>query len=531
MGKGRRGRARLPRDLAVHEPYVSQTKDEELAEKFDKALGIATARSEGWNVVERKQNMDDRKKPEPKKALSMADANAALDAVLPKVPAAGKNGSAAPVSKNGHEKPKPYILPPTKDEDLDDLDEDLEESDEHDEESEQIEMPDDGSEPPEEEAPPVTKAREPKKPKKIEPEPEEPDAKADESDETPVEDPKPTKRPRRAGRGMGRTPKSHKVVNSVNPLLEEAAATAAAELAPHPGQDGGEDRLDDEDRRAIDDLTAAARSPATLAAYRADLRQFSEWCAQKGIRSFPAEPKIVAAWAGFLAKKRRLKYAQIERKIAAISAAHAALEHLPSPCQDPVVKNILLGIKSGQVDDQDSVPPLTPTDLGAIMTDAPKTARWRRNKAMLLLGFSAALRRSELVEVRLEGIRFDDEGLVLAIPGRLAKKIEVVRIPKIQSRLCAVGAVANWIATAGITGGYLFRTVSDGAVNPDEDQHLRPKLVTKIVKEAVKLIGLDPRRYTGSSLRAGYAEAVQEAARNAFKDIDYMRQTLRPQAL
>lgn len=530
MGKGRRGRARLPRDLAVHEPYVPQTKDEELAEKFDKALGIATARPDGWNVVER-SNMNDPKKHQPKKALSMAEASAALDAVLPKAPASN-NGSSR------QEKPKPYVLPPTKDEDLEEHAV-LEESD--------VEMPDDGSETEEAEfeAPKIdrTPKAEPKITNRSDEDPEGQGAgRADEVDKEPVEDPvdertekldkpRPVKRPKRAGRGLGRTPKSHKIVNSVNPLVEEATAVAASELAPHPGQDGGEERLDEDDRRAIDDLTAAARSPATLAAYRADLRQFSDWCSQKGIRSFPAEPKIVAAWAGFLAKKRRLKYDQIERKIAAISAAHAALEHTPSPCQDPVVKNVMLGIKSGQVDDKDVVAPLTPADLAAIITDAPKTARWRRNKAMLLLGFSAALRRSELVEIRLEGVRFDEEGLVLAIPGRLAKKIEVVRVPKIESRLCAVGAVAHWIATAGITGGYLFRSVSDGAVNPNEDEHLRPKLVTKIVKEAVKLIGLDPRRYSGGSLRAGYAEAVQEAARNAFKDIDYMRQTLRPQAL
>lgn len=590
-----RGRVRLPRDLAVREPYVPP-ENEPLADKFDRVLGLTTAEADGWRVVGGKSSSVSDNKPK-KSALSMAAANAALDSVLPRAPEPRPTNGATPAptprpTSVAPETPKPRYVPPVSDADLEDEEEEEEETptsrepdgfdddaelepEDADDEADELESndedddraetsndedPAEAEEDPEDhedEDEPVIEQPKPKQPKK-EPNPKPGDdfddesrpeeaEEADDSDEVevssprlaradePAPTPRPTRRPRKnAGRGMGKVPardQKSKIVASVNPLIDEAISAAATELAPHPGQDGGEELLDDEDRQAIDDFVAAARSPTTVATFRSDLRQFSDWCTMKGVRSFPAEPRIVAAWASFLAKKKGLKYAQIERRIAAISAAHAALKH-QSPCQDSTVKNVMLGIKSVPDSDHDTSTAITRDNLAAIMTEAPKTKRWRRNKAMLLLGFSAGLRRSELVEIRLEGLRFDADGLLLAIPNRFTSKMETVRVPKISGRLCTVAAVARWINSSGITSGYLFRSTHDGGVvDSDPEKHLPAKRVTKIVKEAIKLIGLDPRRYDAKSLRAGYSEAVQAATQKTIKDVDYMRQAMRPQAL
>lgn len=586
---GRRNRVRLPRDMASREPYVPAGEDEDLVSKFDDALSRATADSDGWRVITRRAPSSRSDKPGTKPpTMSLAAASAAFDAVIPATP--DTSGSVAPATpsapittptstpsvmkpeRNGkHEEiakkaaqeavgmalpaPEAKESDPVKselvkkvasedegfDEDFDaDVDLDVDADADIDAE------PDDVADEPEPKVDPeeaerrrelhkrssMTTTRSSGRKTTRTGRPAAKSSKKAKAEKEVKEEKRAPKRPARTGRGLGRRSAKHiEIVSSVNPMVEEAISTAAAELAPHPGQDGGAERLDDEDRQGIEDFTAVARSPSTLATYRSDLRQFSDWCAQKGIRSFPAEPRVVAAWASFLAKKKKLKFDQIERRVAAISAAHVALDH-QSPSVDQVVKNVMVGIKSALEADQNGIAPLSPADLTAIVTDAPKTARWRRNKAMLLLGFSAALRRSELVEIRMEGLRFDDEGLVLVIPRRLSEGVETVRIPTVDGKLCTVGALARWITTAGIKRGYVFRKTKDGgAVDPDPDRHLPARSVTKIVKEAVKLIGLDPRRYTGRSLRIGYSEAVQEAARKTIKDIDYVRQTLRPQVL
>lgn len=586
----RRNRVRLPRDLASREPYVPPDETEDLVNKFDSALSAAAASSDGWHVITRKGSSGHSTKPRQASArtLSLAEASAALDAVVKTSPSEERGAGSANGGLNGRgplEVAKksaenavgqslpqsPSVVPDVAAGDIevvkkegDDLakragveeveDVDVEEAedllaDDADFESGELDGEDHDLASEEEDAAAAKRRRQEERHRRSsKTTTRSPSARSvsdkkgsGKTEKAPDKTTTKTGRPpavksakkTKPGRGLGRRIQEKKpveVVSSVNPMVEEAISTAAAELAPHPGQDGGAERLDDEDRQAIEDFTAVARSPSTLATYRSDLRQFSDWCAQKGIRSFPAEPSVVAAWASFLAKKKKLKFDQIERKVAAISAAHVALKH-QSPCQDSTVKNVMVGIKSALESDQSSVASISPSDLTAIMTDAPKTSRWRRNKAMLLLGFSAALRRSELVEIRMEGLRFTDEGLILAIPGRMSRGVETVMIPKVKGKLCAVGALAKWIALSRITKGYVFRPMKDGVVDPDPDDHLPAIFVTKIIKEAVKLIGLDPRRYTGRSLRIGYAEAVQEAARKTIRDIDYVRQTLKPQVL
>lgn len=502
----------------MRDQYVPQSESEALAEKFDRALGFATADREGFRTVSRSDPVDDETR-----TTSPATAAAKFDRIFSEP---RKSGAAAALEAA-------RFAAPTSDADLEDTSSDEPPVDERKpaDAHPEVATQDDGDD---RSVDDEADDRSVDDDHEIEDEPER------ESEQKPRErkPPKatnPAKRPpsrRRSGRGVSKKPpRARDFTASTNPLEEEAVSTAATELAPHPGQDGGSERLDDDDRRAIEDFLAIARSPATLATYRDDLRQFSEWCAGKGIRSFPAEPDVVASWAGFLARKKRLKFSQIDRKVSAISAAHVALKH-DSPCLDSVVKNVMLGIKSGLEADHGATAAITPADLRAIMTDAPRTMRWRRNKAMLLLGFSAGLRKSELVEVRIEGLRFDDDGLFMAIPGRIAQAVETVKIPKVQGKLCTVGAVARWIAASGITGGYLFRSVhDDGVVDIDQDRHVPEKLVTKIVKQAVKIIGLDPQRYTSKSLRIGYAEAVHMAAQKTIKDVDHVRQTIRPQTL
>ena len=189
------------------------------------------------------------------------------------------------------------------------------------------------------------------------------------------------------------------------------------------------------------------------------------------------------------------------------------------------------GAPKKKADLKKGAPPLTSEGLGLIMKKAPMTKRWIRNRALLLLGVSAGLRPSELVSVRLEGMNFRSQNLVLAVRSASAE-IELFQIPRIGGRLCTVGALARWVVSSGISEGLVFRTIHPGGVvDGDPDAGLEARHVGPIVRSAARLAGLDhPGSYSGLSLRAGYAEAVRRTLTGAVRNVDSMRRNMRPHA-
>jgi site-specific recombinase XerD len=258
----------------------------------------------------------------------------------------------------------------------------------------------------------------------------------------------------------------------------------------------------------------SALAPATRKAYDADWRVFASWCVERAQRPLPATPATVAA---FLAAEadREFRPVTITRRAAAIAAAHRA-QDLPSPCDSAAVTKVLSGIRNMLGVDASQIDPLELGALAQLLEPiATDTLQGQRDRALVLLGFAAALRRSELVALDVEDLRFDVErGLTVRIRKSKTDQQQagaLVAVPYARARdfLCAVKELRAWLEAAGIHRGPVFRRMRRGDTVTDE--RLSDQSVALILKRRARAAGLPPERLSGHSLRAGYATAAAAA--------------------
>src|SRR6202049_3374207 len=149
------------------------------------------------------------------------------------------------------------------------------------------------------------------------------------------------------------------------------------------------------------DLEAAAafarqeKAPATRAAYRSDFASFRAWCGGKGVAALPARPESVAA---YLAHEAESGFAAstITRRCAAIRYAHR-LADLEPPTNSERVRATLRGIRRSVGAAPARKAPVLAETARAMALSAPDSLKGLRDRALLLLGFAGAFRRSELV--------------------------------------------------------------------------------------------------------------------------------------
>lgn len=261
--------------------------------------------------------------------------------------------------------------------------------------------------------------------------------------------------------------------------------------------------------RAVQELLHAAISENTRRAYRSDLAHFRAWGG-----TIPAEPDAVAAyladWAG------RLSVASLARRVASIARAHTS-QGLKSPTRSDLVTGTLKGIRRKYGVAQYQATPILKEDLIAMVSDL-SGAKGVRDRALLLLGFAGAFRRSELVGLDVADLEFVDRGL-FAILRRSKTDQEgagrKVAIPFARGSMCPVRATKAWLEYAGITEGAIFRCL---------DRHegvsaarLSSGAVAAVVKQRARQIGLDPTKYSGHSLRAGLITSAARLGVSVWK--------------
>jgi integrase len=259
----------------------------------------------------------------------------------------------------------------------------------------------------------------------------------------------------------------------------------------------------------------AARSERTWKAYRSDLRSFAGWADQHGVSALPATPETVVAYITTSASKYRP--ATIRRHLAAISVAHKLAGH-ESPTKHPVVNEVLKGIERTIGTSQTRKRALTVQEIRRISRKLPDTKRGARDRAILLLGVSGALRRSEIVGLDVNDIVFVEAGMVVTL--RVSKSDQEragveIGVPYAAHELtCAVRVVKHWLEVASITEGPVFRGVDRG--DRVSDDRLSANGVARLVKSACASIGLDVRKVGGHSLRASYATIGASAGVSPF---------------
>lgn len=267
--------------------------------------------------------------------------------------------------------------------------------------------------------------------------------------------------------------------------------------------------------RAAREYIQASKAENTLRAYRGDWADFSTWCEEKGLCPLPAAPETVVLYISALADAGR-KTSTIRRRLASISRAHQAAGQA-SPTRAVAVREAWRGIaRRHGTAPQGKAPILVEMLRAMVAALAPNTLIGRRDRALLLLGFAGAFRRSELVGLDVSDIEETDDGLVVHL--RRSKTDQEGAGRKIgipygsDPATCPVRALRAWLEASGIAEGPLFRPVNrHGQVG---DRRLSDKAVALIVKRAAEAAGYDPARFSGHSLRAGLATAAAAAGKS-----------------
>jgi site-specific recombinase XerD len=166
------------------------------------------------------------------------------------------------------------------------------------------------------------------------------------------------------------------------------------------------------DLAAAIDLARAEKAPSTRKAYGTDFRLFKAWCDGKGVSALPASPETVAA---FLASESKTaKPSTLGRRVAAIRYAHK-LAHLDTPTDSEAVKATLRGIRRTFGGAKVRKAPAIAAKMHSMVATAPDRLSGLRDRALLLLGFAGAFRRSELVALDVADITESKTGLLVTI--------------------------------------------------------------------------------------------------------------------
>ncbi len=248
----------------------------------------------------------------------------------------------------------------------------------------------------------------------------------------------------------------------------------------------------------------AATAPNTRRAYDSDLKHFLAWGG-----SLPANPDVVARYLA--AHATSYTVATLSRRLVAIRRAHA-LHGLPDPVRSELVRLTFRGIRRAHGRPQRRAAALLAEEMAAIVASLGDSLHDCRDRALLLLGFAGAFRRSELICIDCKSIERTPRGLVITIPKSKTDQEgqgRQVAIPHGRNSICPVKALDQWLELSGISEGPVFRPVTRrGQVLPSR---LSGDSIAWIVKQRVRAIGLDPARYSGHSLRAGFVTSAASA--------------------
>ena len=259
----------------------------------------------------------------------------------------------------------------------------------------------------------------------------------------------------------------------------------------------------------VSDYLRASLSDSSRRSYCADLNQFLSWGG-----TIPASPEMIAIYLAAHAEQHAV--ATLARRLASIGKAHTA-QSLPSPTDSQLVRATLRGIRRLQGSAQRQVAPAVKEDV-LYMIDGLLGTKGIRDKALLLIGFAGAFRRSELVAIAAADIEQAKQGLIVNLIRSTTDKDgkgRKVAIPYARGAVCPVLALQHWLEVAGITQGPIFRAVNrHGTIS---DAALTPQAVALIVKERAQAVGLDASKYSGHSLRAGLVTSASQAGVSSWK--------------
>lgn len=263
-------------------------------------------------------------------------------------------------------------------------------------------------------------------------------------------------------------------------------------------------------------LQQAARAASTERNYQQSVEHFKSH-GGKIPATVPMVVNYLAKFAG-----AGLAVATLQLRLIAIHRAHLD-RGLPSPVMDPLVKRTMQGIRRTYGTAQRRVRAIVKDDLLELLVvaDQQGPVRAARDRALLLIGFAGAFRRSELVGICVEDVTEYAEGIEVLL--RRSKTDQegqgrTVFIPKAKGSRCPVTALQSWLQVAGVTTGPVFRAVNRHDRLAGE-RALTPQSVALVVKELVRQLKGDTAaaNVAGHSLRSGWVTSAATVGLQPFQ--------------
>ena len=253
----------------------------------------------------------------------------------------------------------------------------------------------------------------------------------------------------------------------------------------------------------------------TVRAYKSDFNDFGLFCAQNGFKSLPTTPDIISLYLSYLSSKD-IKVSTLKRRLVSIKVLHKLKGHYLDS-KNPIIIETLMGIKRRKGSIQKGKKPILINNLKKIINAIDKQNKEEikkfRDRSIILIGFAGGFRRNEIVSLNCEDLDFVQEGLKIDI--RRSKTDQfgegfTKALPYFDSsQYCPVLSVKKWIEASKITSGPVFRRFSKGSKL--SKNRLTDQTVALLIKEYLKLAGIDNKNYSGHSLRSGFATSAAES--------------------
>ena len=191
-----------------------------------------------------------------------------------------------------------------------------------------------------------------------------------------------------------------------------------------------------------------ARADNTIDAYASDWKDFCDWCVQHKQEYFPTRAETIVNYINDLADNAKAN--TIARRVSALTENFDAAGLTDNPCRQPLVKDAVRGIKRMKGTIQQGKMPILFDDLVDMLRHIEgHEAEQARDRAILLIGFYGAMRRSEIASLHVEDLQFSRLGLRITVRNAKTDKAgqgQVISIPAIEdSEIDAVTALQHWL--------------------------------------------------------------------------------------
>ncbi len=258
----------------------------------------------------------------------------------------------------------------------------------------------------------------------------------------------------------------------------------------------------------------SSKANNTLRAYKSDFKDFGAFCAKHGFNSMPTEPKVVSLYLTHLSANSKIS--TLRRRLVSIGVVHKLKGHYLDT-KHPIIIENLMGIKRKKGSIQTGKKPILINHLKQIINviDEKKIEKIKklRNRTLILIGFGGGFRRTELISIDYEDLDFVEEGVKITL--RRSKTDQfgeglIKGLPYFTNeKYCPITSLKNWINLSKIKSGPIFRRFAKSSILTKH--RLTDQSVALLIKDYLRLAGIENQNFSGHSLRSGFATVAAES--------------------